>query len=106
VTDLYRSLGFLKLDDIYKLVINKFMYQLHYKKLPYVFYNKFIKNCTVYTHNTRLNKLMTYHIPRVNKTYTKKTNLIQRSQTLERSRRQIQKHALVCFQKTIQKLFI
>jgi len=64
-------LDFLKLDDIYKLEINKFMHQLHYEKLPYVFYNKLIKNCTVHTHNTRLNNLMTYHIPRVNKTFTK-----------------------------------
>jgi len=49
VTDLYRSLGFLKLDDIYKLEMNKFMHQLHYKKLPYVFYNNLSKivQCTL-----------------------------------------------------------
>jgi len=28
---LYRSLGFLKLDEVYKLQINKFMYQLQCK---------------------------------------------------------------------------
>jgi len=43
VTNLYHSLGFLKLDEVYKLQINKFMYQLQYKLLPCVFYKKFTK---------------------------------------------------------------
>ena len=33
VTSLYKTLNFLKLDDIYRLELAKFMYQLHNKKI-------------------------------------------------------------------------
>jgi len=71
VTNLHRLLGFLKLDEVYKLQINKFMYQLQYKTLPYVFYEKFTKISSVYNHNTRLNNSLIHHQPRINERFTK-----------------------------------
>ena len=34
VTSLYKNLNFLKLDDIYKLELAKFMYKVYNKNLP------------------------------------------------------------------------
>ena len=52
VTDLYKNLNLLKLNDIYKLELAKFMYQLQYETLPKSFNDQFIKlsdihNCSI-----------------------------------------------------------
>ena len=39
MTVLYETLNFLKLSDIYKLELGKFMYQLHHDKLPEMLYD-------------------------------------------------------------------
>ena len=43
VTFLYKKLNFLKLKDVYKLELAKFMQKLFHNKLPNVFKTKFIK---------------------------------------------------------------
>jgi len=40
---LYKNLNFLKLNDIYRLELAKFMHQLYNNKLPKVFTNKLTK---------------------------------------------------------------
>ena len=52
VTCLYKSLNFLKLDDIYELELAKFMYQLHHKKFKIVPNDCFIDITSIHSHNT------------------------------------------------------
>ena len=42
VTSLYKTLNFLKLDDIYRLELAKFMHQLHHRKFKTAFKDCFI----------------------------------------------------------------
>ena len=43
VTELYKKLNFLKVKDVYKLELAKFMYKLFKNKLPEMFQNSFTK---------------------------------------------------------------
>ena len=53
VTSLYKTLNFLKIDDIYKLELTKFIYQLHRKKFKIALKNCFVDITKIYSHNTR-----------------------------------------------------
>ena len=61
VTCLYKSLNFLKLDDIYKLEQAKFIYQLHHKKFKTALNDCFVDVMSIHSHNTSL----VYFKPRV-----------------------------------------
>ena len=61
VTFLYKKLNFLKLKDVYKLELTKFMHKLFHNKLPNVFKTKFIELINLHSHETRKpNKLFFY----------------------------------------------
>ena len=53
VSQLYKHLNLLKLNDIYKFELAKFMYLLHNKKLPAVLSSQFTKIEKIHYHNTR-----------------------------------------------------
>ena len=53
VTCLYKLLNFLKLDDIYRLELAKFMYQLHHKKFKTALNDCFVDITNIHSHNTR-----------------------------------------------------
>ena len=67
VTFLYKNLNFLKLKDVYKLELAKFMHKLFQYKLPNVFKTKFIKLINVHSHETRKSNQSNYFLSRVNK---------------------------------------
>ena len=67
VTSLYKNLNFLKLDDIYKLELAKFMYKVYNKNLPKIIENKFTKLASTHEYNTRQSAKSGYFRPRVNK---------------------------------------
>ena len=46
------------------------MYQLHYNKLPEVFYDCFTKISAVHDHYTRQKDSSVYFLPQVNKTFS------------------------------------
>ena len=67
VTNLYMNLNLLKLNDIYKLELAKFMYQLHYETVPKSFHDRFIKLCTIHNYSTRQKQNLVYFKPQIKK---------------------------------------
>ena len=65
VTSLYKTLNFLKLDDIYRLELAKFMYQLHNKKFKTALKDCFVDITKIHSHNTRTKHNLVYFKPRV-----------------------------------------
>ena len=65
VTSLYKTLNFLKLDDICLLQLAKFMYQLHYQKFKAALNDCFIDITKIHRHNTRTKHNLVYFKPRV-----------------------------------------
>ena len=70
VSQLYKHLNLLKLNDIYKFEIAKFMYLLHNKKLPAVLSSQFTKIEKIHSHNTRQIHKCVYFIPQSTKSIT------------------------------------
>ena len=67
MTVLYKTLNFLKLFDIYKLELGKFMYQLHHDKLREMLYDSLVKIDEVHNHNTRQLQKQVYYKPSIKK---------------------------------------
>ena len=53
VTSLYKTLNFLKLDDIYRLELARLKYQLHHKKFKTALKDGFVDITKIHSHNTR-----------------------------------------------------
>ena len=68
VSHLYQNLSLLKLNDIYKLELAKFMHKLDNNNLPIVFQNRFTKIEKIHTYVTRGANKSNYFLSRVNKT--------------------------------------
>ena len=71
VSVLYKQHKFLKLEDIYKLELSKFVHQLNCDMTPKVFVNYFVKLESVHSYITRQKTKNEYFLPRVNKTMSK-----------------------------------
>ena len=65
VTCLYKLSNFLKLDDIYRLELAKFMYQLFHKKFKTALNDCFVDITNIHSHNTRTKQNLVYFKPRV-----------------------------------------
>ena len=63
VTCLYKLLNFLKLDNIYRLELAKFMYQLHHKKFKTAPNDCFVDITNIHSHNTRTKQDFVYFKP-------------------------------------------
>ena len=68
VSHLYQNLNLLKLNDIYKLELAKFMHKLYNNNLPNVFQNRFAKTEKIHTNVTKESNKSNYFLSRVNKT--------------------------------------
>ena len=73
VTGLYKLLNFLKLDDIYRLELAKFMYQLHHEKFKTALNDCFVDITNIHSHNTRTKQNLVYLKPRVQTSTDKKS---------------------------------
>ena len=75
VSPLHKNLSLLKLEDIYKLELAKFMYQLSFNKLPKIIELAFPKIENIHNHNTR-------HTGRIHKilnfSYVKRLKMLQK----------------------------
>ena len=71
ITRLYKNLNFLKLEDIYKLKLAKYMYKLHHRYLPSSLMNSYTKIELIHVHNTRQVENITFYKPRINKSIGK-----------------------------------
>ena len=67
VSQLYKKVKLLKLKDVYKLELAKFMDMLFYIKLSCVFQKRFIKVEKIYSFKTRKPVNLNYFLPRVAK---------------------------------------
>ena len=72
VSILYKQLKLLKLEDIYKLELSKFMHQLNCNMTPKVFEKNFVKLESVHSYSTRQKTKNNYFLTRVNKTMSQK----------------------------------
>ena len=72
VSVLYKKLKLLKLEEIYKLELSKFMYQLNCNMTPKVFEKNFVKLESVHSYSTRQKTKNYYFLIRVNKTMSQK----------------------------------
>ena len=77
VSQLYKHLNLLKLNDIYKFELAKFMYLLHNKKLPVVLSSQFTKIEKIHSHNTRQVNKCVYFIPQSTKSITQNLLVFQ-----------------------------
>ena len=66
-SQLYKKMNLLKLKDVYKLELTKFMHKLFYNKLPCVIQKRFIKTEKIYSYKTRKPVNLNYFLPRVAK---------------------------------------
>ena len=72
VSILYKQLKLLKLEDIYKLELSKFMHQLNCNMTPKVFEKNFVKLESVRSYSTRQKTKNNYFLTWVNKTMSQK----------------------------------
>ena len=68
MTNLYRNLNLLKMKDIYKLELAKFMYQLNHGTLLKSFYDRLIKLSVIHNYSTRQKQNLMYFKPQIKKT--------------------------------------
>ena len=68
---LFAKLGLLKLHDINKYIISKFMYRWYHEELPIVFKDMFIPIINIHDHNTRQSKQLYFKTPQTNLGKTK-----------------------------------
>ena len=67
VSPVYKDLALLKLQDIYKLELAKFMYQLSFNKLPKIIESAFPKIENIHNHNIRHTRNTKFFLSRVSK---------------------------------------
>ena len=75
MSNLYKSLYLLKLTDMYKLELTKFMVVLHDNRLSKIFYDALTKLESVHDHNTRQLTKNVYFKPSVYKNIGRETTL-------------------------------
>ena len=63
-----QELNLLKLNNIYKLELAKYIYQLHYGTLLKSFYDRFIKLSAIHNYSTRQKQNLVYFRPQIKKT--------------------------------------
>ena len=76
-------LKILKLDEIYKLELAKFMHNLHHNNLPFIFKRQFTYLTNWHTHKTRCADSFNYFLPRVKKKIFPKPIIIQRNKIVD-----------------------
>ena len=72
VSILYKQLKLLKVEDIYKLELSKFMQQLNCNMTPKAFEKNFVKLENVHSYSRRQKTKNNYFLTRVNKTMSQK----------------------------------
>ena len=67
MTNHYKNLKSHNLNDIYKLELAKFIYQLHHGTRPKSFYNQFIELSAIHNCSTRQKQHLVYFKPQIKK---------------------------------------
>ena len=69
MTNLRKNLNLLKLNDIYKLELAKFLFQFHYETLSKSFYDRFIKLSAIRNYSTIQKQNLVYFKPQIKKAF-------------------------------------
>ena len=101
VTSLYKTLNFLKLDDIYRLELAKFMYQLHNKKFKTALKDCFVDITKIHSHNTRTKHNLVYFKPRVQTSAGKKSLAYRGTELWGKIKPKIKESSWISFKKKI-----
>ena len=72
ITQLYKKLQVLKVENIYQLELATFMYQLHHNQFSKNFHHSFREISIIHQHQTRLINSIGYYRPRINKMFRQK----------------------------------
>jgi len=87
VTPLYKNLNVLKLSDIYRIELAKFMHKLHHGTLHKIYDNFFQNISNVHSYKTRFADNQNYFIQRVCTNFGKKVFLIDGLRSGKKSNR-------------------
>ena len=101
ITRLYKKLNFLKLEDVYKLELAKYMYKLHYRYLLSSLLNFYTKIESIHIHNTRQVENITFYKPLINKSIGRNLLVYTGNILWNKINNFITKIKLVLIQKTI-----
>ena len=101
VTSSYKTLNFLKLDDIYRLELAKFMYQLHDKKFKIALKDCFVDITKIHSHNTRTKHNLVYFKPRVQTSAGKKSLTYRGTELWGKIKPKIKESLWISFKKKI-----
>ena len=85
VNNLYNNFKLLKLQNIYRLELAKFLYKLEHNELPKSFNNNFGKITTNHKHGTRVRQATSsnYFLPRVGKKNCTESIIFKRIKIIE-----------------------
>ena len=72
ISQLYKELQVLKVEDRCHLELGKFMYRLHHNQLPKNFYHSFHKINTIHQYETRLINSTAYYRSQISKLFRQK----------------------------------
>ena len=75
MSSLYKKLNLLKLEDLYKVELGKFMYLYYNKKTPKFFNSFFLKNCRNSLLQYKTSISLYVFLPRMSKTCTQNSIL-------------------------------
>ena len=104
MTNLSKNLNLLKLNNIYKLELAKFMYQLHYGTLPKSFYDRFIKLSAIHNYSTKQKQNVVYFKPQIKKAIGREMLTHRGSNLWKEIKSFIKNLGMFFFKNTIQKI--
>ena len=99
VTSLYKTLSFLKLDDIYQLELAKFMHQLHHKKFKTALKNRVVDISKIHSHNTRTKHNIVYFKPHIQTSAGKKFLMYRGTELWRKIKPKVKKLSSLSFKK-------
>ena len=91
----------MKLDNIYRLELAKFMYQLHHKKFKTALKDYFVDITKIHSHNTKTKHHLIYFKPRVQTSAGKKSVTYRGTELWGKIKHKIKESSWISFKKKI-----
>ena len=106
MSSLYKKLNLLKLEDLYKAELEKFMYLYYNKKTPKIFNSFFKKITEIHSYNTRQVSHSTFFLLRMSKTCTQNSISYKGTKIWSKLKPELKNLHWNAFTKQIKKSFI
>ena len=104
ITHLHKKLGFLEVNDMYKLELAKIMHKLFNDKLPLIF--QVVKTVQVYSDETRSVKKCYYFLPRVTKSACQNSLTFWGTKVWKEINKELRNKNFVIFKKQFKQFFL